>query len=591
MSPAPSVSVSAASSPEKGLGVSSRFFFVLAAGAVVYVISQWNAITNEYCVMDDVRQQVYWMQRWIDPGLYDNDLLSRYAQNYVPWGVQAVYFLGSFLMNPVQFTKVTAFFLYLATIGFIYGLARRFRDDFTAVTIVCVAFFFPGYLQKISGGLSQGFAYPLLAAHLYCLSKDQMGWAAVVLFLQSWFNPYIFTLSLVTHSFFVLQGQLVPWVFERRFRWRWDWKELARVLGKNIPVVLGIMVMLLKYAVMASPEFGDIVTWKDMEGNAEYSEQGRTDDLPPPSLLWELLVPWSYFFPFHSDYPMIFTGCVGIVVACVALALLRAKDIVEFRGFRVFWYLLPASFLLYGISHLLLLRLFIPNRYVELSLTLFYTVALGVAISGVLRLRGAVRWASPLLLMVIAVIGGLRNHNVSIYDYSHCEPVYRFIETLPKESLLAGHPEFMDNAQTFGRRKAFATYELSHPYRRAYWAVMKKRLYDLFDAYYAADHKALREFSDYYGIDYLIVRESDFSDSALVAGSIYFEPFGTYVQRKLTKADGFAALDEADFEIVYRGQGVRILKMRSRSEPSGRDSPSSIPHRTHRKNQSDQHKA
>lgn len=591
MSPAPSVSLTAMRSPGNGFRASSRLFFVLGAAAVVYAISQWNAITNQYCVMDDVRQQVYWMQRWTDPGLYENDLLSRYAQNYVPWGVQAVYFLGSFLMNPVQFTKVTAFFLYLATIGFIYGLARGFRDDFTAVTIVCVAFFFPGYLQKISGGLSQGFAYPLLAAYLYLLSKNQMVWAAMVLFLQSWFNPYIFTLSLVTHSVFILRRQLVPWVFERRRRGRWDWRELAGVIAQNIPVVLGILAMLLKYGVMASPEFGDIVTWKDMEGNAEYSEHGRTDDLPPPSLLWELLVPWTYFFPFSADYPVVFYGCVVLLIACVFFALIKARAIVQFNGFRVFWYLIPASFLLYTISYLLLLRLFIPNRYVELSLTLFYTVAMGLAISGMLRLRGGVRWASPLLLIVIAIIGGLRNHNVSIYDYSYYKPVYRFIETLPKDSLLAGHPEFMDNAQTFGRRKAFATYELSHPYRRDYWAVMKKRLYDLFDAYYAGDPKALREFSDYYGIDYLIVRESDFSDGALFARSIYFEPFGTYVQRKLTTADHFAVLNEADFEIVYRDQGVRILKMRSRDEPSGRDSRSRSLHQPHRKNQSDQPKA
>ncbi len=471
-------------------------------------------------------------------------------------------------MNPVQFTKVVAFLLYLATIGFIYGIGRGFRDDFTAVTIVCVSFFFPGYMEKISGGLSQGFAYPLLACYLYFVSQNRVLAGSLVILVQSWFNPYIFTLSLVTHSLFVLHRQMVPWLFEKDIYGGRNLKGLLAIVGQNVPVLLGIMVMLLKYGVYGSLEFGETATWKDIEGNPEYFEFGRTDDLPPPSLFWELLVPWKYFFPFSADYPIAFYGCVSVVMACVVLALIRARTVVEFSGFRVFGYLLPASFSLYIVSYILLLRLFIPNRYVEFPFTIFYTVLLGVGIAGALRLREATRWASPIILLVIAVIGGVRNYNVSLYDYSEYKPIYGFIETLPKASLLAGHPDFMDNLQTFGRRKAFATYELSHPYRIAFWAVMKKRLYDFFDAYYAPDSQSIRDFTDYYGIDYLVVREVDFSEESLLGRPIYFEPFGTHVLKRISTASHFAALSESDFDIVYRDHGVRILRMRPRGSVS-----------------------
>jgi hypothetical protein len=308
-----------------------------------------------------------------------------------------------------------------------------------------------------------------------------------------------------------------------------------------------------------------------MEGNPEYFEFGRTEDLPPPSFFWELLVPWVYFFPFAADYPIAFYGCVCFVMTCVVLALMRAGTEVKLSGFRVFGYLLPASFSLYIASYILLMRLFIPSRYVEFPFTIFYTVLLGVGLAVGLKLLGAVRLTSPVILLLVAVIGGVRNYDVSLYNYTEYKPIYDFTETLPKDSILAGHPDFMDNVQTFGRRKAFSTYELSHPYRRAYWAVMKKRLYDFFDSYYSPDPQSIRDFTDYYGIDYLVVREVDFSEESLLGRPIYFEPFGTHVRKRISTASHFAALSESDFEIVYRDHGVRILRMRHHDTASVHD--------------------
>lgn len=542
-------------------GITYRTAYVLGAATVVYIVSQFNALTNQYWIMDDVRQQIYWMQRWLDPELFQGDLLSRYAQDYVPWGVQAVYYLGSFIVSPVQFTKAVAFILYVATMGFLYGLAKGFEDDFTAVTIVCVCFFFPGFMTKISGGLSQGFVYPLLAAYLYFLSTEKTLAASCMIFLQSLFNPYVFTLCLATHSFYVLNQAVRP-LHRNGVSEHTSWqKALSIVLVSNLPAIAGIALMILKYVVMQSPEFGEIVTWKDMEGNQEYSELGRTDDLPPPSILWELVLPWSYFFPFSKQFPILFYGCLCAVTAGIATALLRGGKDINVAGFRVFGYLLPASIILYGISYVLLLRLFIPNRYIEFSFTIFYAVLLGVALARALSISGITRLASPIVLIVIAVLGGLRNYNVSIYDYTHYKPLYSFVETLPKDAVLAGHPELMDNIQTFAHRKAFVTYELSHPYRTRYWEQIKKRLFDLFDAYYSETPEQVREFAARYGIGYVVVRDKDFPKPIPKHTSLYFEPFGEYIRKLLEKREHFALMTETNFDVVFEWQGLRVLRI------------------------------
>ncbi len=46
--------------------------------------------------------------------------------------------------------------------------------------------------------------------------------------------------------------------------------------------------------------------------------------------------------------------------------------------------------------------------------------------------------------------------------YSRQAPLYKFMQTTPKISMIAGPPDLMDDVLTFGQRKAFVTYKLSH---------------------------------------------------------------------------------------------------------------------------------
>ncbi len=196
----------------------TKYLLYALVGALgVYVFSQWPALTNPYVVMDDVRQQTYWMQKWRDPELFQNDLLSEYAQNYVSWGVQAIYALATPFIDPLQFGKILSGILYLVTAGFLFGLGMRFRDDLTPVFVVCVFCFFGDFMERIAGGIPQSFGYPLLAAYLYFLSGNNLVGAGVALLLASVFIPYVFMLCLVTHGLYLIHNY-----------WRTDCADLSQ---------------------------------------------------------------------------------------------------------------------------------------------------------------------------------------------------------------------------------------------------------------------------------------------------------------------------------------------------------------------------
>lgn len=547
---------------EKRLGL----ILVLCGTTLVYVFAHASALLNPYVLNDDVRQQLFWMARWHDPTLFQDDYLARYAQYYVPWGVQAVYYLGSWFMDPIQFSKVVTGVLMVTTAGFLFGLALQFGNVRAAVFVVCLSLFFTSFIRKMSGGLSQGFAYPLLVAYLFFLARDAWWRMGFVILLCSLFNPYICLLCLGTHLCYLL------WVFFTTQRDDEDGKPRRRAfLLAQWPVLIAISLIVLKYAVLTPGEFGELVTGSEMEGKPEYTATGRVLIVPPPALISELVRPWLDVFPVAEWGPLF--GWIGavLVTGTVGIALICPEKGIHLRGFKPFIYLLPASFSLYGISHTVLLKLFFPERYLEFSLNLLYCVVLGLSMSIIGRHLKLRRYALLLIPTLVFILAAVRLFGVGVYDYSEHEGLYRFLQNTPKDTVVAGHPELMDNILVFSKRRVFVSYELSHTWIRGYWNTIKERTTALFSAYYAENPVQIREFCSANGIKYVVVRERDFFEESLKGGTVYFEPFGSMIQELTRDRSRFAALDRESFPVIYERDGIRLLRIEDDSE--------SAPHR------------
>ena len=544
----------------------------------VFIFSQWSALTSPYVVMDDVRQQTYWMEKWRDPQLFQNDLLSDYAQNYVSWGVQAIYRLATPFIDPIQFGKVLSGILYLVTAGFLFGLGLRFRDELVPVFVVCVFCFFGDFMERIAGGIPQSFGYPLLAAYLYFLSSNNLVGAGVALLLASVFIPYVFMLCLVTHGLYLIHNY---WRTIARIFYKPGKQHEAAIGASNsaalqpprfpyIPMsavisiflaAAGCVLMSLKYIFLKTDRFGELVTAADMLGKIEYTDLGRFQIYPVPSLFYEFIHPWIFDLPFREWGPIAgwlfaVVGLIVIVYACT-----RKRWVSDVSGFRVFGYLFVASFLLYFVARAVIFRLFLPSRYLELSLTVFFCVGTAVCLRETLANLLPRKLIFPLATTLLLILAAVRLYHVGIYDYSQYAQLYKFLQSTPKTSVMAGHPDLMDNVPTFAHRKAFVTYELSHTWYTTYWETIKKRTFDFFRAYYSDDPREIRRFCRDNGIDYLLVRDEDFVKKRRESGDVYFQPFGAYI-RDLTKSEKhFALLDRKEFPPVCEKDGIRVIKM------------------------------
>ena len=348
---------------------------VALISGVVFVLAHFQALANPFIINDDVRQQLYWMQQWQDPALFPGDFLTGYARDYVPWGVKGLYWLASWWVSPLAFSKLLPGFLFVFLGICLFKIGTRLSDRRLGWTMVAVFWLMPFFLDNLAGGLARSFAAPLLA--LFWL-----GWLArrpwvmgAALLLQALFIPYIFLVA--------APAALLAWLLAR--------------LGRDSPppfpaqaahfflLGLGAVLVVAMNLQFSADGYGPLVSAQEMVNHPEFYAYGRYRILPEPSLLWELISPWEFIPPFREWGPV--AGalvCAGLLALVVAG--LRRLDWPTWRqSLKPAWYLGLASLALYCLARLFLLKLFVPDRYLMYTLNLFYCLVLALGVQTALR--------------------------------------------------------------------------------------------------------------------------------------------------------------------------------------------------------------
>ena len=452
---------------------------------------------------------------------------------------------------------------------------------------VGVFWLMPFFLDNLSGGLSRGFAAPLLALFWLSWLKGSAWGMGGALFLQALFIPYIFPVG--------AGAALLGWGLGRVGRGAPP--PFPRRPAHFLLMALGAGLVFFMSHQFTAGGYGPLASWADMVGRPEFTARGRFAILPAPSLLWELISPWELIAPFQEEG--LSPGALGCAVL-VGLAV--------YGGWRTDWQalkprLLPltclglASLLLYFLARLFLLRLFVPDRYLIYTLNLFYCLALAWCWGTALKIWRWPQTVAVLVLILAAGVGAWRLNNVGLYDFSVYRPAYAALARTPKDALMAGHPNLMDNLMTFGQRRALVTFELAQPWSVGYWQQLKPRLEDLFTAYYAADPEMVRAFAEKYQVSFLVVDDRHFTPAFLTGGRFFvpfddltlkgsrktltekitapfFAPFDELIRRQTRNRDRFALLDPQAFPRQGLGEHLWLLDLRPQPDHNPKDQPS-----------------
>jgi hypothetical protein len=553
------------------------FDLLLAAvlSGAVFILAHLKALTSPYVVNDDVRQQLFWMWQWLDPELFKGDLLAAYARDYVPWGVKGLYRLASWVTDPISFSQVLPGLLFVFLALCLYRIGRNLGGRRLGWATLAVYWLMPFFLDNMAGGLARAFAAPLLAFFWLCWQEEKPWGMGLALILQALFIPYIFLLCAPAAGLAWLRGRTGKTGFP---------PFPARPVHFLLLAAGAALVGLMNLA-YTTDGFGPLVSYAEMVNRPEFYAGGRYALLPIPSFFWELVSPWEYIAPFR-DLGLV--PAVAVVVVVSAATLWGAAR-VDWRSLvprlQPLWYLGPVGLFLYFLARLFYFRLFMPDRYIMYTLNLAYCLLLALGLYTTLQVSRWPRNLAVLVLIAAAGLGVCRLENVGLMDYGVYQPVYAALADIPKDAVIAGHPNLMDNVPTFARRRALVTYKMAHVWSKGYWQKIEPRFKDLFAAYYAADPQEVIAFCRKYQVSFLVVDDRHFTPEFLAGGRFlvpldrkaprylghtladrvdcpFFAPFDRQIAELTRGRRQFALLSSPVFAAAILDEHLRLLDMR-----------------------------
>ncbi|MEM9770267.1 MAG: hypothetical protein AAF889_01475 [Cyanobacteria bacterium P01_D01_bin.73] len=491
--------------------------YLIASLSIVFrqALQAFNYGTSRtYMVQDDARQHVFWMQRWLDPDLFPNDLIADYFQSVAPLGYQGLYrFFSWFGVEPLQAAKILpGLIAALSTVLFFRLILRLIPSPFFAF-LGC--FFLNQALWLEDGIISatpRAFVYPWMIGFLDGFIADSVVSIVIFMTLEALFYPQALLLAIATLTLPVGRN-IVKRKPPVKFLVSW-------IIGLSI---LGLL--LLQRSISNGLDFSPVLSVETAKTLPELGyvngEYGRSFFFHNNPLIFWLFSPRSGFLSLGILNPLLLSS--------FALPwLLRSPNESKLTPhlnprIRRIGYFIAASFLIFFAAHLSLFQLHLPARYTYYSLRITLVLLGAIAIGLILE-----RWwkriqawqenrkplwiqasAAGLLILMIGLGWFPLSKGFAVYCHLQIKgrlgDVYEFLKEQPKDILVASLAREADNIPTFAQRSVLAASEYAIPYHWGYYQQLRRRIEDMIAAEYSNDTADIADFIDRYNVDFWLV--------------------------------------------------------------------------------------
>lgn len=511
---------------------------------------------------DDARHHVYWTYKFQDPALFSQDLLTDFISSprWALFGYRTLYWLGAQVCDPLLFSQLLSLLLLGLCGVMMFRVAQPWSVPWGRAggAVLCMLYF----VYSFSGGFPHSFAFPLLLGFLLALQRQAYGAMAGMVVLHSLFYPPILLNALPLAA-------LAWWRAWQQNGVAKAWRQ-ACTLGLGVGIAGAILCSVYVFPPAASQtSFGRMITRSEAYSMPEMSAQGRTPFYGSTFLKSVLNDRWG--FGVERLY-----GFLGILLLMAVVrwpGRLQVPPLVR----QMVW----TSFLPYAVAHALLFRLHNPSRYVLYTFPIAAMLAIAVNLAPTAQslqerwprwrtlsaaLQRQRRWRWVVLAGLACGLWYVQTRYVVYVDPLEVRvdatemALYRYLESLPKTSRIAGHPTTMDTIPLLARRTVLVNEELSLPYYTGYYAEVRARLQASLEAYYAEHPSVIEAFVRRYAIDYMVLDTRHFAP-AFVRGRIYYEPFQSALQPRLATQRHFALLQSDVGERVYGQEPYLVLSV------------------------------
>jgi hypothetical protein len=502
-----------------------------------------QAFNGEFVVQDDARHHVIWMQSFRDPELFRGDLIAQYFQSIAGPTFSSIYWLAAKVGVDIIFvSKILPVVLSLIAGAFCYLLSLRLIPS-PAAAALCTVIFLQGLWMEddVQSACARAFYYPLFLPFLYYLGKRKLIPVVITLALQGAY-PSLLILSeaILVSTLVTTQGG--------RIKVSSSLADYKLVAAGIIAGGIGMLPVLL-----SSQVCGATVSGAEAVKMPEFHPGGREEYYSPNPLTFWVTGLRSGVFP--MDHPPPIISWVGLLFPFMLLrpSWFPLSRSVSREMLFLFARIIVLGVTLYLIATALAFQLYIPNRYSAYGLRMILCLAAGLAISlvadRIFKARPKFAFLTPLALCLIALSPLLQR------DFPRCGYVigcngdlYRYLETQPKNTLVASLDPEAANLPAFAKRSVLATKEYGIAFKKGYYKQFSQRMKDTIAAQYSPNISDVQKFNKKYNVTHWLLARNSFSPDYLGRQSrwlvLCFQPEEQNARKHL-ESGGAIALEEA----------------------------------------------
>ena len=491
------------------------FWFTLSLTfSVIYsLIALAKGFSSNYVVQDDARQHVFWMQRFMDPQLFPQDLIADYFQSVAPAGYTNFYRLAAIIgINPLIFNKLLPPFLGLITTAYCFRLSWQIFPVPLGAFISTLLLNQNIWMKDdLISATPRAFIYPLFLAFLYYLTRRCLFPSLGAIALLGLFYP---------QGVFLCSGMLILQLLQ--------WQKGRFKLTSNPQDYrfcffgLGVAFLIMLPYALTTSEFAPVITVDQAKQLPEFLPGGRTPFFVEKLDDFFLYGGRSGMFPRSLFTPA--TLAFGLLLPILALFTEQFPQVKQIKSkILLLPQLLLVSLGMFFAAHVFLFKLHLPSRYTQHSFRIIIALATGIALTLILdaivkwTLSKAI-WQKLISLLSVALIATslilypsfVAKFTQTQYKIGSASSLYEYFLEQPSNITIASLAEEANNLPTFSGRSILVGREYGIPYHWGYYKEFRQRAMDLIQAQYSSNISELINFIRQYNVDFWLLEPSAF---------------------------------------------------------------------------------
>jgi hypothetical protein len=471
--------------------------YALLISLGIALLVEHRVFYDHYAINDDVRNQIYWMARFIDPSYFSNDYIASYftQPNMISPVIASLYQFLSHFADPKLATQFLVFPIIMLTTFFLFKAAELHAGSKYGLWICFVFNLYIWTMKYTAGALSRSYFYLLFFLFLWMLAAKRWNWLIVCFVLQALIYPTAFFVSIVTLIVATFQYRKTQGGFNG-----------AQIQTTVIGSLAAFIVFYFRYLRHHVSQFGPMPSLAEALKMPEFYIDGRA---------CVFIVPFKFSTQVLHGVPglIIYLSLIIGVYLLVKKFIINKLPIVSTPGYL--WTSVSASLFLFVLAHFVLFYLYLPHRFITYVLPLIPIFLLGAILYKLdmkFTRKPFVIWFIAILCLVLIYP---RWNDDLIEIPKNEQKLYQFLKTTPRDALIVAPLKMASNIPAFSYRSVLVSHEVNIPFHKDYYKEIQARIKALELIYGSGNNIELTNIIQKYNIRYIIIDLKQNPDSML----------------------------------------------------------------------------